>query len=219
MSLPADSQPSGQILQSEVRDMLSHVDEKVNFHVQYYRARALESEKAALVFAQNSIKTSQILNGGGLIAIPAFVTLFNLSVQAGQSLLVASAATFTVGLCLAWASNLMGYLSETNKGTSMISLAEAQEYQIRHIYDNAVNPDAPKKSELFQEELKISKRKALKFRVFRYFGTFFVVFSMNCFIVGAFLGYRAITEIPQRAQSTVPSAPAPIVPMLLQPEK
>jgi len=219
MDFPPDSKAAGHFLPSEAREMLSHVDAKVNFHVQYDRVRALESEKAALVFAQNSIKTSQILNGGGLIAIPAFVSLFNISVQANQNLLVESAMTFTAGLVFAWLSNLIGYFSETNKYRTFLNLAEAKEQQIRHIYENLDKLDAAGKSDAYITTLKQGRKNALKFNSLRYSGTFLLVVSMQCFVVGAFLGYRVITENPQGPPRTASSAVGPTIPVLPQTEK
>jgi len=66
---------------------------------------------AALKFADGGIKALFGLNGGGLIALPAFTALFKIDMQAAASLVLAAGIIFVIGLVLAASTCLLGYLS------------------------------------------------------------------------------------------------------------
>lgn len=185
---------------TEYRERVRHENEQVEHFAQPWRAESLESGKAAIAFAQSIIKTSQLLNGGGLLAIPALATLFSLNVHAGQRLLLWTGLAFGLGLFFAWLCNFCGYFSQDFRSQAERKWAEAAEHQIRH--NHRKKPEEPEKSPQSEEDLEAGRKLFTRSNRFVNLGVLFAFLSLISFLSGCYLGHRAITEIPQRVPST-----------------
>jgi hypothetical protein len=192
----------------EYRERVRHENEQVEHFAQPWRAESLESGKAAIAFAQSIIKTSQLLNGGGLLAIPALATLFSLNVQAGQRLLLWTGLAFGLGLLFAWLCNFCGYFSQDFRSQAERKWAEAAEHQIRH--NHRKKPDEPEKSLQSERDLDKGRKLFKRSDKFVTWGVVFAFLSLISFIGGSYLGHRAITEIPQRTLSGASTLGGPV---------
>ncbi|MCA4920798.1 MAG: hypothetical protein ING82_15335 [Roseomonas sp.] len=196
---------------AEIRERMKFEHLEVDHHAQPWRAEAVESGKAAVAFAQSIIKTSQLLNGGGLLAIPALVTLFSLDVNIGKNLLIYTGASFCLGLMCAWICNYFAYYSQDFRSRAAREEAHAAEAQIRHNHRRAF--DDPIKSPHSASYSANSRR------LYRWSdravvgGVILSLLSLVCFLFGAYFGYRTVTETPQRALMSNPSVigfPSPV---------
>lgn len=196
---------------TEYRERVRHENEQVEHFAQPWRAESLESGKAAIAFAQSIIKTSQLLNGGGLLAIPALATLFSLNVHAGQRLLLWTGLAFGLGLLFAWLCNFCGYFSQDFRSQAERKWAEATEHQIRH--NHRKKPNEPEKSPQTEKDLKDGKKLFARSGRFVTWGVVFAFFSLISFLIGCYLGHRAITEIPQRLPGAIPTVGSLVAPL------
>jgi integrase-like protein len=74
------------------------------------------AEQSAAAMAQMVIKSGFILNGGGIIAIPAVATLFSLDAEKMLSQLMLTAGLFIGGLSVAWLASIFGFFALAHKG-------------------------------------------------------------------------------------------------------
>jgi hypothetical protein len=193
----------------EFRERSRHINEQVEHFAQPWRSEALESQKAAIAFAQNVIKSGQLLNGGGLLAIPALATLFSLDAHAGQSLLVFTAIAFGSGLLFAWICNFCGYFSNGYRSQAFSVWARAQEDNVR-IYPGEAERSAERVAD-YKKEIGEGEKLFKRSEIFAVMGFAHAFLSLVCFLFGAYLGHRALTETPKRVtaiNSSVVAAPS-----------
>jgi hypothetical protein len=188
---------------AEIREEIKLEHHEVEHFTAPWRAEAFESGKAAVAFAQSIIRTSQLLNGGGLLAIPALVSLFGLDVNIGKNLLVWTGFSFCLGLLCAWICNYFAYYSQDFRSRAASEKASAVEVQVRHDHRRAYgdpirSPKSEEHSRNSDELYKKSDRAVVR-------GVALSLLSLACFLIGAFFGYRTITETPQRPTGNTPS--------------
>lgn len=194
----------------EFRERSRHINEQVEHFAQPWRSEALESQKAAIAFAQNVIRSGQLLNGGGLLAIPALATLFSLDTHAGQSLLVFTAIAFGLGLLYAWLCNFCGYFSNGYRSQALTVWARAQEDNVR-IYPGEAERSAERAAE-YKKEIGEGEKLFKRSHFFAASGVALAFASLVCFLSGAYLGHRALTETPKRVTATnSPTVAAPSI--------
>ncbi len=66
---------------------------------------------AATKYAEAAIKSVFALNGGGLLALPALITLFKIDLKPAAPWIIAAGAVFIAGLICAAFTSFLGYLS------------------------------------------------------------------------------------------------------------
>ncbi len=97
----ADEQPS---LREAYRDDLE-------FAAAPLRADRIENYQAALKFADSGIRSLFVLNGGGLVALPAFLALFKIEVRIAAVWVLLGGALFVLGLITSALTTLLSYWS------------------------------------------------------------------------------------------------------------
>jgi hypothetical protein len=83
----------------------------LTFATDHLRADSRSNYESAVKFADAGIKSAFALNGGGLIALPAFVALFKVDPQLTRNWIIGAGAVFVVGLICAALTSFFGYLS------------------------------------------------------------------------------------------------------------
>jgi len=78
-------------------------------------------ESSAVAFAQTAIKSGFILNGGGMIAIPAIVALFNLDAEKLLHQLFLTGGLFVGGLCSASIASICAFFALAHKADTFYS--------------------------------------------------------------------------------------------------
>lgn len=76
----------------------------------------VEADKAAVEYSLLGIKNAFLLNGGGLVIMPAITTIFKVSPSDHKTLLVFAAALFTLGIVCAAAATTFSYFLRVNNG-------------------------------------------------------------------------------------------------------
>src|SRR5262249_31738 len=92
------------------------VREKFRADLEFMAAPVRESARlhyeCAMKFADAGIKSLFTLNGGGLVALPAFIALLKIEPKQTASVwIIVAAAVFVFGLILAACTSLLGYFS------------------------------------------------------------------------------------------------------------
>jgi hypothetical protein len=77
--------------------------------------RSQLAEESAVTLAQTVIKSGFALNGGGIIALPAVVTLFDLDASQISRALITTGLLFALGLLSAWGASILGFFALAHK--------------------------------------------------------------------------------------------------------
>lgn len=91
----------------------------------YYIAQSRMNFESAVKFAEIAIKAAFTLNGGAMIALPAFAALFKVNVAAAQGYMWASAIMLSFGLLVAWGVTLCAYLGSSVAEAGSNKMAQA----------------------------------------------------------------------------------------------
>ena len=173
---------------------------------------ALTASKSATEFAQNVIKNGFLLNGGGMVAIPAIVALFKLDTQKLLWMLLATGAAFIVGLLAAWSASICGFFALANRSDSVYSTATKTARNLEVMF---FPPDAARKATL-GEQAKAAEETAArhesKFQRLRRAGIILCFVTLVGFIAGVGFGALAIIKLQAKTEAapplSMPSAPS-----------
>ena len=150
-------------------------------HDEYHRHTA----EGAVAFAQTALKAGLLLNGGGLILMPAYVVMFSLSTEQNLGWLIAAAIGFLAGLLSGWLGTGAAYFTMVSQGNVVAydKNIAASEIQTMHF-----PPDEPtasnRKKEVEQWRLKREVGRKISER-WRWTGIGFSILSFFGFIAGA----------------------------------
>jgi hypothetical protein len=153
-------------------------------------------ENSAVALAQTVIKSGFILNGGGIIAIPAVVALFNLDAERLLPPLILTAGLFVGGLCSASTASICAFFALAHKADSFYTNAVHTARVLQGKY-------FPPKAQEMAKQAEAARRRAARLRVWwiteRYVAIFLCVASVALFIGGAWVGGNAILKAPHKA--------------------
>jgi hypothetical protein len=152
---------------------------------------AKEADKGANAYAQSVIKSAYLLNGGGLVAVPAAVSLFKVDVDVGQSLagIAGASALFITGIILAWLTSGAAYFAMFALGGSHIHSMEATATRLRYRFGYSKedgSPELVEKSDTYRRW----------FRCFRNAGIVLSFLSFAAFIGGVTVGTSYAIDRP-----------------------
>lgn len=127
------------------------------------------------------LKASFILNGGGLIALPAILKLFepSISIASVFSYVCIAITLFVAGLVFAWLSAALGFLANRQVAEGFL-----MSFQLSRMKRNGNQVD-PKKEARAQKYLKVGRRNAFCMKIVS-------VASLLTFIFGSLLSAYAI---------------------------
>jgi len=100
--------------------------EDVSSVVDRHRARGFEYEKEAIAYSTSALKVLSYLNGGGLLAMPAAVTLFHTSIDKVKFLLLGGAGSFVAGLLFVAISQGCAFFTMAKRSESQNHFADEQ---------------------------------------------------------------------------------------------
>lgn len=153
-----------------------------------YQEFRIEAYKASIQFAMAGLRSLIVLNGGALIALPAF---HNLVAGAGRndwSTLPQILIAFAAGLALCVAAFLFGYMAAGKGAGLAVMQMEYVQASIRAQFERLANPSAPRPSATDQD---LAERRArCRARSFEIAAVLAAILSLLCFLLGAFLAYR-----------------------------
>jgi hypothetical protein len=154
----------------------------LEFATNYLRADSRSNYESAVKFAEAGIKSAFALNGGGLIALPAFIALFNVNAQLARNTIIGAGAVFVFGLIFAALTSLFGYLSAMIGHESIENTIQATGTVYAAAYQQQPTSAATVQS-LEQRSKALSDRSVL----LRNIAVAAVVASLLCFVVGALI--------------------------------
>jgi hypothetical protein len=161
------------------------------FAVTPLREVARSNYDGALKFADSGIKALFGLNGGGLIALPAFAALFKTDMRAVAVWVVAAMVMFVVGLICAALICFFGYVS------AMKSVESAQNSMAATSAAYALHHQQINETPTLPAEINAAQTAAAQFAAsagrFRGFAVAAGVASLAAFIVAASLAGCALT--------------------------
>ena len=95
----------------------------------------MEFNKIAADFGLLIVKSALVLNGGALLALPAYISAINAEPQADAELLYTSAACFIGGIILATLTAYCAYLNFLSHAGIVESQSESEIIEIEEDYD------------------------------------------------------------------------------------
>jgi hypothetical protein len=160
------------------------------------------AEQSAAAIAQMVIKSGFILNGGGIIAIPAVATLFGLDAEKMLSQLMLTAGLFIGGLSVAWLASIFGFFALAHKG----DLSYTNAVRTARLLEGKYSPWlAQQMAEKAEAARKRSDRLRVYFLTERCFAIILCLTSFVLFIAGSLEGGRAILKAPHKAPIISPA--------------
>lgn len=152
---------------------------------------SLRQAESANGFAQTVIRSSLLLNGGALIAVPAIVALFMPDTSQHQEPLLLVLRTFIAGLIAGWAAGFFAFFAVDAQSDSTYHDYEAAASRVHWLFAS----DAAQKDEL---RLKIDENKEAKAKYARKFvrariaALSFSAASYILFCYGAIQGFSVV---------------------------
>lgn len=159
---------------------------------------ARSADRGAVDFAQTIIRAGFLLNGGGMVAIPAIVALFKLDAQKMFSMLLATGGAFILGLVVTWSGSICGFFALANRANAAYSEAA----KIARITDAVFFPSgqAGLTAQAKQAEGD-AQRFRCKFLRSRLVAIILCLVALAAFIVGVGLGTYAIIELQSKTRA------------------
>lgn len=119
----------------------------------------------AMEFALTAIRSSYLLNGGGLGAIPTLAVLFGIDAKENMYALMVAGVLFALGLVCAAVTNLLAYIEMLHEAQAVHERREGTAKTLSGQYNSFIGRDerAPKEEiEKHTDECKKMERMALK---------------------------------------------------------
>lgn len=158
---------------------------------------ALASDRGAIDLAQGAIKTATLLNGGGLLAIPAIITLFGLDARSVAWRLVTTATLFIGGLVAAWVANFCGFFALAARTDAF----EHRAYSTRARIARQHYATAPEAQSWLEQEAVLDKKwdkRRAQFVAWRWVGIILLIVSLVFFLSAAIWGAMTVLQAQQR---------------------
>lgn len=162
---------------------------------------AIEAGKGSITFAQTAIKTGLILNGGALIALPAFVQIFSVP----TAVLIGPISYFVIGLALNGIATICAFIAMSNSENLMGCIRELRVTKLNEEH----NPSKDK--EEVGQKIDRLTRKEKKYRLY---GNGWKTISLTCvilgytaFCMGAVSGTNVFSNLSSAAKQTTTQLP------------
>lgn len=152
----------------------------------------IEASKAAISFAQTTVKTGYILNGGALIALPTFVQALSIPIYTHLTLYVIAIVLFFLGLISSGIANVFYYLALTSISSRSFHRREAQILKLneQHNYVENKNDHIAKLDAVQTKITKENKRS----RILQYIAFASTSLAILAFSIGAIVSAYLIFE-------------------------
>jgi hypothetical protein len=152
----------------------------LEFATNHLRDDSRSNYESAVKFADAGIKSTFALNGGGLIALPAFVALFKLDAQLASNWIISAGVVFVLGLISAALTGLFGYLSAMLGHESFQETIQATGAKYAAAYQQ--QPVLAADVQAMEQRSKILSDRSTRLRNVALAAA---VMSLLCFIIGA----------------------------------
>jgi hypothetical protein len=116
-------------------------------------------------FAQSVVKSGFLLNGGGMVAIPAIVALFKLDASKGLWMLAAMGSAFVAGLLAAWAASICAFFALANSSGASYSEAIRANNALNALFTPMLQAEFTRQSNEAAAKAQVLVGKFRKFRL------------------------------------------------------
>jgi hypothetical protein len=157
---------------------------------EHYSARATLYETRGIEFASSALRTLTYLNGGGLIAIPAAVALFQTDVTRVKVQMLTAAILFVAGLLLVLAAQVGAFLALTQRAGGEYLAQQKRETLVEFAFESSKSV-----IEFFTsaDKLKAGEEANVTWEAaWLLLAGFLFCASFVCFVVGCSFGARAL---------------------------
>jgi hypothetical protein len=178
----------------------------IELHVAPIIAAAMETDKAAITLGQSVLRTSTILNGGALVAIPAVVTLFGIDAKAVIESLMWAGGLFIVGLLASWLSTILGFFALSHRADRDYDRGEVTKFGLYKDY----YPDQFKEhdAEHDKHQTRVLRRNRA-FERLRFSAIVCSFASLAVFVGGSVVGGWSVLHAPIKATTSSAAISAP----------
>jgi hypothetical protein len=157
------------------------------------RDGARSNYEAALKFADSGIRALFGLNGGGLIALPAFAALFKTDMHAAAVWIVCAVVAFVVGLTSAALTCLFGYMSAmTTLEATHNTLAATGTKYTRHYQQLPETPTTADEIKTAEDAAARLTTRSIRLRIL---AVALSIVSLLAFIIGACFAGWALSPL------------------------
>lgn len=112
--------------------------------------------ESAMKFAETAIKGGFLLNGGGLVAVPAFVALVRVKESVSLAPLTWALVIFALGVLFAWLTSIFGYFSARRGEASAMAEYEGTRLNYTLVWNQS--PQTPPTQAEISSEAEKAKR-------------------------------------------------------------
>jgi len=152
--------------------------------------RSLNS--GAIKFAISGLRSLFLLNGGGVVVLPAYVVLFKVSVDKISQDLVVAALAFVVGLVLAAVANITAYFTMVQQVENTWYRREKAAHELEKAYWGSGVTQKSSTNERDQIDFpRVIKRTAVVSEALRWAAIALAIASLGAFLVGIYFIWSA----------------------------
>lgn len=166
--------------------------ERRRTYLEHYKAElepqyrySVESDRASVGFAQSGIRSMYILNGGALVALPAFHALLKESPTYTSEPLLWAALAFVIGLALSGITSLLAYLAQSAVSEAVSHVISWRAISVNESYWPREEGKKPTAVEEIDAEKKQAKRWRKRFNWFAWPGVACAAAALTAFVFGA----------------------------------
>lgn len=201
LPVPTPSVQQAYYLSPESREIRKEYREDRAARIAPLHEEAKVSQAAAIAIARDFLKNGVVLNGGGVLAIPAIVTLFDLDADKMFRALSLVAVGYGLGLVTAWSAVLCAFFTQAHLADQAMHNATIMGYESdAHFYERTWT--AEREAETGKLKRKIRQLR-LRFVILRYVAIALATISLMAFVFGSWQAYGAIVHGARKAVPTI----------------
>lgn len=149
---------------------------------------AVEAGKGSIAFAQAAIKSGLILNGGALVALPAFTQIFGIS----ASQLIEPIQYFLLGIVLCGFASIFGFITLANTEDLLSCIRESRIIKLNQEHNPNLDKEFLKQR---SDELRSKENKhRSRGKVFKIAGLLLIVLGYTAFCIGGISGINVFAH-------------------------
>lgn len=177
--------------------------------------RSAQANRAGNDYALAGIKSGYLLNGGAVIAVPAFWKLLEQPSGEDQLFVIVAVAIFVIGLIFCVIGNFLAYLCLTNAGLAHVKNLESRALDVREAY----YPSKDKESLIAVQRITNEQREKIFERAMKqkFWAQIIFISSITCFVLGAVIGWLSFSGFGKQFTKEAPTMFVNIVDILAWP--
>ncbi|MBX9778470.1 MAG: hypothetical protein K2Y71_29200 [Xanthobacteraceae bacterium] len=173
-------------------DPRSRFFEESKVAVDRHRQRSWEYEKEAIALVNNGLRALTYLNGGGLVAMPAAVALFQTDIQKTKEALLTAALLFVAGLLLVLLTNAASFFVMARRAESETFRESQQMFLLAAAHFAGDDKTRAGYVQQAAEQESTANRQLERSNWYRRAGILTFWLAFGCFVAGCYYGSKAV---------------------------